>query len=77
MPRITPVHWKALECVFVKAGFVFKRQVGSHRSYERKGTLRPVIIPTYKEIGLDIIKSNMRTANMSKEDYLGFLEECK
>jgi predicted RNA binding protein YcfA (HicA-like mRNA interferase family) len=77
MPRITPVHWKVLECIFVKAGFVFQRQEGSHRCYVRENTLRPVTIPTYKEIDLDIIKSNMRTAGMSNKEYLKFLEECR
>jgi hypothetical protein len=33
MPRITPVHWKVLEKVFLTAGFQFARQEGSHRSY--------------------------------------------
>jgi predicted RNA binding protein YcfA (HicA-like mRNA interferase family) len=32
MPRITPVHWKDLERVFVACGFRFARQEGSHRS---------------------------------------------
>jgi len=77
MPRITPVHWKVLECIFTKAGFVFKRQEGSHRCYERENTLRPVIIPTYKEIDLDIIKNNMRTARMSNQEYFKLLAECK
>ena len=77
MPRITPVHWKVLECIFQKAGFVFERQEGSHRSYVRQGVLRPVIIPTYKEIDVDIIKSNMRTANMSRVEYFEYLRQCK
>ena len=77
MPRITPVHWKVLECIFQKAGFVFERQEGSHRSYVRQGVPRPVIIPTYKEIDVDIIKSNMRTANMSRAEYFEYLKQCK
>ena len=77
MPRITPVHGKVLECIFQKAGFVFERQEGSHRSYVRQGVPRPVIIPTYKEIDVDIIKSNMRTANMSRAEYFEYLKQCK
>ena len=64
MPRITPVDWKTLECVFKKAGFVFDRGKGDHRSYVKPGCLRPVVIPKYKEIDIDIIKSNMRTAGV-------------
>lgn len=64
MPRLTPVKWKILECIFLKDGFHFERQVGSHRSYIKEGILRPVIIPTYNEIDVDIIRSNMRTAGV-------------
>jgi predicted RNA binding protein YcfA (HicA-like mRNA interferase family) len=77
LPRITPIHWKVLECIFLKAGFVFEGQTGDHRKYWRKGCFRPVIIPTYKEIDQDIIKSNMRTAHMSRDEYFTLLKQCK
>ena len=32
MARMTPVHWRTLERVFLAAGFRFVRQQGSHRS---------------------------------------------
>ena len=76
MPRLTPVHWKKLECIFKKAGFVFSRQSGDHKVYEKDGCIRPVIIPTYNEIDVDIIKSNMRTAKMNREEYFSYLNEC-
>jgi predicted RNA binding protein YcfA (HicA-like mRNA interferase family) len=69
MPRITPVHWKVLECIFVKDGFVFERQKGDHRSYVKPGVFRPIVIPTYKEVDHNIILSNMRTAKMSRQGY--------
>jgi predicted RNA binding protein YcfA (HicA-like mRNA interferase family) len=56
MPRITPVHWKILECIFQKEGFIFERQTGSHRSYVKTGFHRPVVIPTYKEVDVEIIQ---------------------
>jgi len=77
MPRLTPIKWKVLECIFLKDGFVFERQDGSHRSYSKKGVLRPIVIPTYNEIDVEIIKSNMRTAGMSREKYFKLLEKCK
>lgn len=76
MPRLTPVHWKTLECIFIKAGFKFKRET-KHRCYEKEGVLRPVIIPRYNEVSVDIIRSNMRTAKMSREEYFRLLESCK
>jgi predicted RNA binding protein YcfA (HicA-like mRNA interferase family) len=66
-----------LECIFLKDGFEFVRQKGDHKSYSKKGIARPVVIPTYKEIDTDIIKSNMRTAGMSREQYFKYLNQCK
>ncbi len=77
MPRLTPVHWKTLECIFQKDGFMFKRQESSHRTYVKKGIIRPIIIPTYKNIAQEIILSNMRTAKMSRMRYFRLLAECK
>ena len=51
-------------------GFVFvKRTDGSHWIGEKSGVARPIVIPEYSEIGLDIIQANMRTARMSRERY--------
>lgn len=36
---------------------------------------RPIVIPKYPEVGLDIIKSCLRTADMSQEQYLKLLSE--
>ncbi|MBW1707889.1 MAG: type II toxin-antitoxin system HicA family toxin [Deltaproteobacteria bacterium] len=77
MPRITPVNWKILECIFLKDGFTFERQQGDHRSYVKAGIIRPVVIPTYKEIDKNIIHANMRTARMSREKYFQLLSKCK
>jgi len=54
MPRITPVHWKVLEKVFLAAGFRFARQEGSHRAYVKPDIARPLIIPTYTEVSVAI-----------------------
>lgn len=74
MPRLTPLPWQKLERVFLAAGFEFARQVGSHRTYVKEGVLRPVVIPTYDEIPISIIRSNMRTAGLSREQFFELLE---
>jgi predicted RNA binding protein YcfA (HicA-like mRNA interferase family) len=76
MPRLTPVHWKKLECVFLALGFKFHRQKGSHRAYIKPGVNRPVIIPTYDAIDVDIISGLLRTAGVSREKYFRHLKEC-
>ena len=75
MPRIVPVHWRVLEKVFLSAGFQFVRQEGSHRSYIKSGVSRPVVIPTYSEVPVAIIRSNLKTAGISREEYFRLLEE--
>lgn len=76
MPRLMPLHWKRLECIFKKVGFIVEREHGDHIILVRKGTLRPVVIPKYKEVGVDIISSNMRTACMSREEFFELLKDC-
>jgi len=77
MPRITPVHWRILECIFEKDGFVFERQQGDHCIYSKPGIDRPIVIPTYKEIDIAIIQANMRTARMNRARYFQLLKTCK
>ena len=76
MPRIIPVSWRKLRCVFEHDGFVFKPGKGDHWKGEKPGVARPLIIPAYDEVGLDIISSCMRTAGMSRERFFELLRKC-
>lgn len=77
MPRITPIHWRVLEKVFLAVGFRFARQEGSHRSYVKERITRPVVIPTYAEIPVSIIRHNLKTAGISREEYFALLEKTR
>ena len=77
MPKFTPVDWKTLECIFLAAGFQFVRQEGSHRSYVKAGVLRPVVIPTYRDIPVFIIRNNLKTAGIARDEYFRLLEQCR
>ena len=74
MPRIVPVHWRDLERVFLRAGYTFARQEGSHRAYVKEGAARPVVIPAYPEVPVAIIRNNLKTAGISREDYFRLLK---
>jgi predicted RNA binding protein YcfA (HicA-like mRNA interferase family) len=76
MTRMAPVHWKVLEKVFLTAGFKFARQEGSHRSYVKPGILRPIVIPTYDEVPVSIIKNNLKIAGISREEFLALLKDA-
>jgi predicted RNA binding protein YcfA (HicA-like mRNA interferase family) len=69
MPKLKPVSWKTLLRVFELDGFKRDREEGSHIILTKEGVARPIVIPKYDEIGLDIIQSNMRTAKMSRERF--------
>jgi predicted RNA binding protein YcfA (HicA-like mRNA interferase family) len=75
MSRITPQHWKTLERVFLRAGFILVRQASSHRVYEKPDILRPVIIPEYEEIDIAIIQGLLRTSGLSRAEYFRLLKE--
>ncbi|HEX3552910.1 MAG TPA: type II toxin-antitoxin system HicA family toxin [Thermoanaerobaculia bacterium] len=74
MPRLTPLPWQRLERIFLAAGFRFARQVGSHRTYVKPGIARPLVIPTYDEVPISIIRSNLRTSGLSREEFFQLLE---
>lgn len=77
MPKFAPVDWKTLERVFLAAGFEFARQEGSHRSYVRHGATRPVVIPTYHEVPVFVIRNNLKTAGITRDEYFRLLEQCR
>lgn len=74
MPKISVIHYKKLIKFFEFYGFVFSRQKGDHLAYIKDGVKRPVIIPAYKEVPVFIIKDNLNTAGISREDYLKFFK---
>jgi len=75
MPRISATDWKTQIKIFETYGCKYKRKKGSHHILTYPGTKRAVVIPEYDEIDLDIIKNNMRTVRMSREDYFQLLDE--
>ena len=75
MPRFTPQDWRTLEKIFEAAGFRFARQDGSHRSYVKSGVARPVVIPAYREVPVFVIRNNLKTAGLSRDEYFALLAE--
>ena len=75
MPRIVPIPAIKLRRVFEKAGFSCVRIEGDHFVYTKKGIPRPVVIPDWKEVPVFIIKNNLRTAGISREEYFSLLDQ--
>ncbi len=75
MSRIFPTNWKVQIKIFELFGCQYKRKEGSHHVLTFPGAKRAVVIPEYDEIDVEIIKNNMRTVNMSREEYLALLKK--
>ena len=75
MPRLTPLHWKKLVCAFKKLGYEQVRQEGSHIMLKIKGK-RPLVIPAYDSVGLDIITRLINTTGIDREKFFELLKGC-
>jgi predicted RNA binding protein YcfA (HicA-like mRNA interferase family) len=75
MPKIYPTDWKTQLKIFEMYGCKYKRKEGSHHILTCPGAKRAVVIPEYDEIDVEIIKNNMRTVNMNREEYFELLEK--
>ena len=76
MSRLTPLSWEKIVCVFGKLGYRMAGQKGSHLKLEKPGTARPLIVPRYNEVGIDIIQNLIRTAGINREAFLALLDRC-
>ena len=73
MPRVTPQHWRTLKKVFELVGFREERRKGDHICMVKPGVARAVVIPKYDQVGRDIILANLRTAGLSRDEYVKIL----
>ena len=74
-PRISPTDWKTQVKLFERYGCQYKRKKGSHHILTFPKAKRAVVIPEYLEVDVEIIKNNMRTASMTREEYFAILVE--
>ena len=75
MPRIVPIPPRRLRKVFERAGFKRVRTEGDHYVYTKEGIMRPIVIPDWPQVPVFIIKNNLRSAGISREEYFRLLEE--
>ncbi|OGK11170.1 MAG: hypothetical protein A2Y63_03370 [Candidatus Riflebacteria bacterium RBG_13_59_9] len=73
MPRITPLPARKLRRVFELAGFSLTRIEGGHFVYTKPGVKRPVVIPDYDDVPVFVVKCNLRSAGISREEYFKLL----
>ncbi len=76
MPRPAPVPAAVLRRVFELAGFTCSRIEGDHFVYTKSGIGRPLVIPDWNPVPVFIIKNNLRTAGLSREEYFRLLDQA-
>ena len=76
MSRLTPLPWQKIVCVFEQLGYRRAGQKGSHIKMEKPGVARPLIVPTYDDVGRDIIMNLIRTAGIDRDAFLTLLGNC-
>ena len=75
MPKIKPISYKKLIKVLLKAGCELKRKKGSHHILRCPGAKRAIVIPEYDEIDVEIIKNNLKAANINRDEYFELLKQ--
>jgi predicted RNA binding protein YcfA (HicA-like mRNA interferase family) len=75
MSKITPISSNRLGKVFEKAGFKLIRQESDHCIYDKEGITRPIVIPIRRDVPVFVIKNNLRSAGISREEYFKLLSE--
>jgi len=77
MPKLVPIDYKKLVRIFELDGAIVIGQRGSHVVLRKPKAKRRLVIPTYKHTPVFIIINNLRTANMSREQYFELLNKVK
>ena len=73
MSKIPPHSGKEMIAAFLRGGFVQERVCGDHVVLTREGMARPVIVPLYKALPDFVVSNNLRTAGISRKEYLVLL----
>ena len=75
MSKLSPTDWRTQVKIFEKFGCLYVRQKGAHLIYHHPDAKRAVVIPRYDEIPVTVIRNNMRTVGMSREQYFRLFAE--
>lgn len=76
MPKIIPINYKKLIKIFQIEGFMVNRIKGDHLIMVKVSNKRPLVIkmrPT--TVPVTHIKTNLRTADISRKRYFELLEK--
>jgi predicted RNA binding protein YcfA (HicA-like mRNA interferase family) len=76
--KLTPIPYTLLIKIFEADGFSVVRRKGDHIIMTKPGVKRPLVIKSSpKHVPVTHIRTNMRTADMSRERYFQLLDSVK
>jgi hypothetical protein len=71
------ISWQELRDVCKLAGCVEERIKGDHLIMSRVGMARPIVIKMDRNLGEDIIRSNMRTLGIDRKEFERLLRKVR
>jgi predicted RNA binding protein YcfA (HicA-like mRNA interferase family) len=75
MSKLSVVKRKDFEKFLLYVGCEKKRQKGSHIIYTKTGLDRPLVIVDDKELSFRVVRSCLKTLNLTIEQYLEIMEK--
>ncbi|NQE45478.1 hypothetical protein C5S31_05600 [ANME-1 cluster archaeon GoMg2] len=73
MTKLKLTNWQTQVKIFEKYGCILVRQKGDHLIFHHENVKRAVVIPKYDEIPVTVIRNNMKTVGMTREEYFYIL----
>ncbi len=64
-----PVHWRELRDVCLLCGWVESRMKGDHLVMTKPGMARPVVIKMVRDLGSDLVLTNLHTMGISRKEF--------
>lgn len=76
MPKIVPLDYRKLIKIFEAVGFEIVRKKGDHIVMTKAGVKRPLVIKSSpKKVAVTHIRTNLTTAEISREEYFELLSK--
>ena len=72
-PKLNNVSYADAAKVFVKLGFAFKRQDGSHMIFSKPGHAYNVVIPAHRPVKEGTLRQCIRAAGITEEQFAELL----
>jgi predicted RNA binding protein YcfA (HicA-like mRNA interferase family) len=71
------ISWQELRDVCKLAGCIESRIKGDHLIMTKPGMARPVVIKMDKDLGEDLIRSNIRTLGIARAEFEALLDTVR